>query len=183
MRDPHTTNSGVILTHRPRPTIPQTLAHLLTTTHDSGDEDYEELESDEEEYDEVEIPKSLQGEKMHCLIMGPSGCGKTTLAHAVAEAWHAMGLVSGKFTAIGKGDIASKWQGESLMRINELIESHDDGVLFIDEAYGIVRGKGDVSAAAGGGLTTVPRLTTARRRARAGHRPTATRYSHRSSRR
>ena len=57
-----------------------------------------------------------------------------------------MGLVSGKFTAIGKGDIASKWQGESLMRINELIDTHDDGVLFIDEAYGLVRGKGDVSS-------------------------------------
>jgi histidinol-phosphate/aromatic aminotransferase/cobyric acid decarboxylase-like protein len=31
------------------------------------------------------------------------------------------------------------------MHMTELIDAHDDGVLFIDEAYGLVKGKGDVS--------------------------------------
>ena len=47
-----------------RQEVAKTLARLLTAA--DSDSDYEE--EDEEEYDEPDIPKALQGEKMHCLI-------------------------------------------------------------------------------------------------------------------
>ena len=91
----------------------------------------------------ISVPKALQGTKRHALIMGPTGCGKTTLAMRLARVWAAVGIVNSKFTAVSRGDVVSKWQGESVLRLRKLIKQHANGVLFIDEAYALVSSPSD----------------------------------------
>jgi SpoVK/Ycf46/Vps4 family AAA+-type ATPase len=110
---------------------------------DSDDEDW--IADDEEEEEEPpKIPAALVGTKRHALIIGPSGCGKTTLAQRLSRVWAAVGLVNSRFSAVSRGDIVSKWQGESVQKMKQLIAKHAHGVLFIDEAYSLVSSDRDV---------------------------------------
>lgn len=125
---------------------PGMAAGMCASDEEDEEADGEWIDEDtDEEEDEctASVPKALQGTKRHALIMGPTGCGKTTLAMRLARVWAAVGIVNNKFTAVSRGDIVSKWQGESVMRLRKLIKQHAHGVLFIDEAYALVSSSSD----------------------------------------
>ena len=125
---------------------PGMAAGMCASDEEDEDEDGEWIgEETDEDDDECasSVPKALQGTKRHALIMGPTGCGKTTLAMRLARVWAAVGIVNNKFTAVSRGDIVSKWQGESVLRLRKLIKQHAHGVLFIDEAYALVSSSSD----------------------------------------
>ena len=74
----------------------------------------------------------------HMIFSGNPGTGKTTVARMAAELFHRMGILkTNKLVSVKPSDLVSEWIGGTGMKAAEMIRRAYNGVLFIDEAYGI----------------------------------------------
>lgn len=81
---------------------------------------------------------------MHMIFTGNPGTGKTTIARIVSRYLKAMGVLSGgQLIEVSRGDLVGKYVGHTAPLTRQVIESAIGGVLFIDEAYSLYRGKDD----------------------------------------
>ena len=78
----------------------------------------------------------------HLIFTGPSGTGKTTTAESIADLYSALGVTT---KPVGKNmikatptDLRGSHLGQSAPKVRELFARGKGGVIFIDEAYGIV---------------------------------------------
>lgn len=75
---------------------------------------------------------------MHLAFMGNPGTGKTTVARIVGQMYKQLGLLSkGHFIEVSRTDLIAGYQGQTALKVKEVIEKAKGGVLFIDEAYSI----------------------------------------------
>lgn len=75
---------------------------------------------------------------MHMAFTGNPGTGKTTVARIVGHVYKQLGLLSkGHFLEVSRTDLIAGYQGQTALKVKEVIESIKGGVLFIDEAYSI----------------------------------------------
>lgn len=75
---------------------------------------------------------------LHMAFTGNPGTGKTTVARIVGRVYKQLGLLSkGHFLEVSRTDLIAGYQGQTALKVNEVIESIKGGVLFIDEAYSI----------------------------------------------
>jgi SpoVK/Ycf46/Vps4 family AAA+-type ATPase len=75
----------------------------------------------------------------HFVFVGPSGTGKTTVARVLAKVFHAFGLLpTAKVVEAHRADLVGEYLGATAIKTNQLVDSALGGVLFIDEAYGLV---------------------------------------------
>ncbi len=75
---------------------------------------------------------------------GPPGTGKTTVGQLMADLLYGIGcLERHKFVVATRGDLVGAYQGHSASQVRRVVENARDGVLFIDEAYGLVQGEHD----------------------------------------
>jgi len=95
---------------------------------------------------------------MHLVFAGPPGTGKTTMAREVGRLYYSLGLIDkdpetdAGFKEVSVPDLIAEYQGQTPQRVKELFEGNAEkgivggagGVIFIDEAYGLVSGKDDV---------------------------------------
>ena len=84
------------------------------------------------------------GISRHMAYLGNPGTGKTTFARKVAALYHAAGIIAeNKVIEVTRKDLVGAHVGKTGEKTAEVIEKAQGGVLFIDEAYDLVRTKGD----------------------------------------
>lgn len=81
---------------------------------------------------------------MHMIFTGNPGTGKTTIARLFARYMKAAGVLSqGQLVEVTRSDLVAKYVGQTAPLTMSVIHSALGGVLFIDEAYSLYRGKDD----------------------------------------
>lgn len=77
---------------------------------------------------------------LHLVFEGGAGTGKTTVARLFGRLYKSLGLLAtDQVLEITREDLVSGYVGQTATKTNEVIDRALDGVLFLDEAYGLVR--------------------------------------------
>ena len=81
---------------------------------------------------------------MHMIYTGNPGTGKTTIARLLSRYMKAIGALSqGQLVEVTRADLVAQYVGQTAPLTMSVIKSAIGGVLFIDEAYSLYRGKDD----------------------------------------
>ncbi len=98
---------------------------------------------------EISKRRKEQGYKVssvskHMIFMGNPGTGKTTIARLLGRYFKATGILeSGQLIEVSRGDLVGRYVGHTAPQTKQVFESALGGILFIDEAYSLYRGKDD----------------------------------------
>lgn len=79
-------------------------------------------------------------DSLHMAYLGPAGTGKTELAKRMGVYFDALGITSGRgvFVKATAADLIGRYVGHTPHKVYDAVERARGGVLFIDEAYGLM---------------------------------------------